>query len=328
MLMKALKHPLAALLAALALCSCSPREQSAPVKIQRLDLAMADYASLQGVSRDSLLREMSPGIKALCFVMGIDAASDSSLKAYSASAPVRVFTPDVRSRVSSLDSLERVLGVLKLRLKEKAPEIPFGEIYSIVSPYNQSVYMVDSTMLVALNHYLGSDYPGYSRFEDYLRGTKSLRYLPYDLVEALLGAACPYVIQEDATVLSRLLYEGALIEAKMQLLPDASLADALGYDSQQLSWARENEGRIWNAIVSRRLLYSTGQMDAERLVAPAPSTSIIHPEAPGRIGRYIGYSIVQAYLRRNPGTKLESLLLPAFYDDPQSLIGSGYAPGN
>ena len=45
---------------------------------------------------------------------------------------------------------------------------------------------------------------------------------------------------------------------------------------------------------------------------------------PGRVGRFIGYRIVQAYLTRHPETKLNELLSPTFYTSSMTLPDSGY----
>ncbi len=41
--------------------------------------------------------------------------------------------------------------------------------------------MVDTVVIVALNHYLGSDYEGYASFPDHLRRLKSAERLPLDV---------------------------------------------------------------------------------------------------------------------------------------------------
>ena len=46
------------------------------------------------------------------------------------------------------------------------------EIYSIVSPYKQSIYIADSTLLLALNHYLGAEHKVYDGFEEYIKKTR------------------------------------------------------------------------------------------------------------------------------------------------------------
>ena len=86
----------------------------------------------------------------------------------------------------------------------------------------------------------------------------------------------------------------------------------------------ENEQKAWDVIISKKLLYSTAPSDVEQMLSPAPATTIINANAPGRAGRYFGYKIVKAYLDKNPKTTLQQLFSPEFYADQQSFITSGY----
>ena len=67
-----------------------------------------------------------------------------------------------------------------------------------------------------------------------------------------------------------MLYEGALLNAVMALVPDADTSEALSLTAEQLKWLNDNEGRIWNALIGNDLLYSTSPVDATRLALPLP----------------------------------------------------------
>ncbi len=291
--------------------------------VNRLDLLFYDYCSLSDEEKNTMLDSMRQGVESLFFIMG-DSAGEAAYNRYSESPAVRMFTPDVCRRLPRLDSIEHVLTDVEKNIRHLLPTVRVGDIYGIVSQYSQSVFIVDSVLLVGLNHYLGSDYPGYSNFDEYKRLTKSPKYMPYDIVEALVASDFPFSPSQDVTVLNRMLYHGVLIEAKMQILPDANLADALGFTDAELEWAQKNGREVWNALIMRKLLYSTSVADADRLLLPSPATVIIHPEAPGRIGRYVGYMIVQSYIRNNPEISLEQMLAPEFYNSPLTLVKSGY----
>jgi hypothetical protein len=314
------------------LSSCAGQQSmhdtdAAPQVIERLDMAMAQYASLDDEARDSVRCAYDRPLSFLFALTERGAVTDSALCEYSRSRAVQMFAIAVDSALTSLDSVQHVLGVVQQRMSTLLPKARIASIYAIMSPYNQSVFTTDSLMLVGLNHYLGAEFSGYTYFEPYQRANKCIEQLPYDVVEAAVGSAYPMSDVDDGlTVLNYLLYQGALVEAKMQLLPDATEADALGYSAEQLAWMQANEAPAWNALITRQLLYSPSELDAERLIAPAPSTAILHAEAPGRAGRYIGHRIVRSYLAANPQTTLEELLSATFYANKQTLIRAHYTP--
>ena len=304
--------------------SFSIKEEYPPVKIKRMDIEIYRYPSMTAEKQTSFNAEMESGISALLTMLNMGHPDDSAYMKYVNSEAVKMFTPEVEEVFSDIADLENVLGGVKQNMKKELPQINMCEIYSIVSPYKQSIYIADSTMLLALNHYLGAEHKAYDGFEEYIKKTKHAKYIPYDIVEATIGTFNPYETTGDEMVLSKMLFAGAIVEAKMRIVPEASLSLALGYDEKELEWVEDNQQQLWNALVSKELLYSTSYMDINQLLSLTPCSSILHQQAPGRVGRYLGYKIIRAYLEKNPSTTLSQLLTPGFYKSQQTLIDSGY----
>jgi len=269
-------------------------------------------------------------LSALGHIMGFDVDSDSLLRAYSLSPAVRVFTPDVDMVFSDTDTLERQLAAVESGFESCMPDVVRHNYCAIVSPYNQSIYLYeDSIVMIALNHYLGADYAGYDgRFHEYEKVLKEPRRIPYDVAEAIVSVSYPFDSRGTVpTVVSRMLYEGALVEAVMRVVSGAAEADALGITHEQYDWLLANEASLWRELVGRRLLYSTSGADARKLLSPAPSTSVIGPQTPGRAGRFFGHRIVRSYLAQHPDVSPVDLLSPDFYLDDRALSQSGYRGG-
>ena len=83
---------------------------------------------------------------------------------------------------------------------------------------------------------------------------------------------------------------------------------------------------LFRSLITKRLLFSTDRAIADRLVKPAPATSVIGPEVPGRAGRYIGYRIVDSYVRHNNDITPRQLLSSDFYNSRNTLVNSEYSP--
>lgn len=310
--------PTSLLLVLLIAASCGHRP--APVAIERLDIAAS------GLRPDTVTAAYAPALGLLGRMQGITSA-DSALVAYRSSAAQRVFAPDIARRLGSLDSVESELGLLKERLAQAEIGVRFpARIYGVATAYNQSVVTADTILLLGLNHYLGADYEGYASFEPYRRRLKTPDRIPVDIAEALIASAHPYRPADAPTTLSRLLYEGALLEAMSRAMPDADDARLLGYTPQELRWATDNEARVWQTMVGADMIFSIDPSVADRLLLPAPATTAVNAAAPGRIGRYIGLKIVRAYLTQSPETTVDHMLSPVFYNDPQTLQKALYTP--
>lgn len=308
--------------------SCdSSTSKTTSLKINRLDLELSKYSTMTPQEQQRIDSTMSRGITVIKMMFNIGHPDDSAFVKYVHSEAVKQFSPLVETKFPNLDDLEVAMGGVKQNMAKDLPEVKMADLYTFVSPYNQSIYIPDgdSTMLIALNHYLGKEHEVYKgRFEEYQCRLKEPQYIPYDVVETLLATTFIYMPTGEETLLNKMLYAGAIAEAKMRLIPDASLALALGYDDEQLEWLEDNQQKAWEALVSKNLLYSKSYMDIEKLLNPSPATAILHPEAPGRAGRYFGYKIVKAYLEKNPQTTLSQLLSPNFYNNQQSFLSSAY----
>lgn len=317
----------AAVVAMTVTCSCNREKSltSADSGIVRLDRELASYPSLPSDGRQKFIDENRPLIS-MATATPDSLVTDSLVSAYIAGRGFTFFESAIESRFTSGDSIDRVLESLHRSLTEMLPELQWGAIVGGVSTYNQSVIMNDSIMYIGLNHYLGSDYEAYDYFEPYQRATKTAAHLPYDVAEAMIARQYPFRPTESSTTLSRMLHEGAIMWVMMKAMPDPSLAEAMGWSEEQLDWTERNESALWNSIISRGLLFSTDPLVADKLTMRAPSTPSLHPDAPGRIGRYIGYRIIDTYIKKHPRFDARTLLSDEFYNSASILIDAGYSP--
>lgn len=314
-----------ALLAA-ATMSCD-KSGYTPQPVAPLYIAAGHYDELGQAAIDSSLVAYAPEWRAFFSIVDSGVSDTVALASWSKSVPVRIFSPATDSVYPDTRVLEDALGAILYNAGRQGLELPQRRYAAVVWGRMQSMVFVDSVMLIALNHYLGEDYQGYHNrhFPAYLHIEKTPANLPYDLVEALVATQYPYQGGDGATALSRMLYEGALIEAKMRLVPDATLAGALGYNQGQLDWLEANSGQVWNLLVQKKLLYDTSAEVASRLVDRGVGTTILAPYVPARAGRFVGYSIITSYLEQNTAATLAQLLSPAFYKDQGILIESAYS---
>jgi len=284
------------------------------------------FPMLDSADQQCVIQKYSVELEAFMKVVSGEPFNVGSVESWASSRAVEVFTPLVDSVFKNDSPSEVALSRILANAEENALELPRLRYAEIVYGRPESVLFVDSVMLIALNHYLGANFDGYSHLPAYMRLLKTPEMLPYDLAEALVATSYPYDNQAGATLLSRLLYEGALVHAKLALVDRSEAAPALGYTDEQLGWLEDNEKELWNNLVSKGLLFDTSESAASRLVSPAPSTHDLIPGSPGRAGRYIGYKMVQSYLRHHDGTSVSFLLSSAFYADSSVLEEVSYNP--
>lgn len=304
------------------------RHDSTPQPVNALYRPLAHASQMTDSSLDSLIAASGPELSAMFGYLYGDTAPDAAtLRTWSTGPAVAIFGPAVDSVFPDVTPIERQLGYILDRAADEQLGLPQRHYAAVVWGNLKSMVTTDSVMLIALNHYLGEDYEGYNNrlWPAYKRIEKTPARMPYDIAEALVATQYPYDGGDNPTALSRMLYEGALATARLRLVEGATPASALGYTNEQWQWFEENERLLWDAVVSRNLLYDTNPLTISQLVDPAPATSIIEPYVPPRAGRYIGYRIIESYLKHNDAT-LPELLSPAIYDDNATLQQARYNP--
>lgn len=313
--------PIASFLLA-ATMSCSQTELAPVADLVSL---VSDYNNLDSIARVDTLEAYRPELSALMKVVGCDSVSADLIQVWASSEVVKMFTPPVDSIYPSLDPMKASLAAILAEAERNRLELPTRRYAAVVYGRPESILFVDTVALIALNHFLGADFEGYSHWPAYRRSEKTPTQLPYALAEALIATSYPYAVDPtDATLLSRMVYEGALAKAKFELVPNADLADVFGYSKDDFEWLKDNERNIWRLLVGNRMIYETSEALADRLIMPSSGVNGFDMSLPARVGRYIGYRIVEAFCKSHSDVALPFLLSSDFYNSPTVLAESGY----
>uniref|UniRef100_UPI003AB28415 gliding motility protein GldB-related protein n=1 Tax=Barnesiella intestinihominis TaxID=487174 RepID=UPI003AB28415 len=179
-------------------------------------------------------------------------------------------------------------------------------ILTHISGLNQSIVTIDTTLLsVSLDCYLGENYPLYEqRYYNYERNLHESNRIPIDVVEVWLRTLYPYQSQRNA-LLDRMIYEGKILYCLSQIFPRTNEYVLLGYSDKQAQWCKENEAEIWKQLIGKKHLFNTESMLINKYIEPAPFVSVLHQDAPGRLGRWIGLQIIKAYANEKKKEAIE-----------------------
>lgn len=221
--------------------------------------------------------------------------------------------------------LEQELTKAFTLYKSYFPESTIPEIYTHVSGLNQSIIIGDSLLSISLDNYLGKEYPLYKEvFYDYQLKQKEKNRIAIDAIEALLYTEFPQKEEKSQTLLDDIVHEGKIIYTLQKIFPDISMELLLGYTTQEYSWLEKNESTIWARILSQKHLFSTDQLIRNKYISPAPFTSTLTNESPGRTGRWVGWQIIASYMKKNSQITLQELLTDTSKNGTDILKLSGY----
>ncbi|ULC59233.1 gliding motility lipoprotein GldB [Flaviramulus sp. BrNp1-15] len=178
--------------------------------------------------------------------------------------------------------------------------------------YRNRVIATDTIAVIALDSYLGSEHEFYGSIPKYLKANLKKEQLVVDLANEY---AKKYTYQpQRKTLLDEMIYFGKLMYFKDVVIPFKTEAERIGYSQTELDWAMANESNIWRYFVERELLYSTDSKLPGRFINDAPFTKFyleeIDTDSPGRLGQYIGWQIVRAYMLQNDIPLKDMLIKP------------------
>ncbi len=189
--------------------------------------------------------------------------------------------------------------------------------------YNDRIILTDTLLLIGLDNYLGKDHYFYEGIQRYIASGLDKKFLTSDVASAFSKKVLTY--PRNRTFLSRMVYYGKELYLKDRLLPSISDAQKIGYSDEELDWAKANEEQMWRYFVEKELLYSTDSQLDRKFLDPAPFSKFgleLDNESPGRLGRYMGWQIVRAFMENNAINLQQLLDLPA----DEILKKSNYKP--
>jgi hypothetical protein len=231
------------------------------------------------------------------------------------------------SKFKDLSPIEKDLTDVFRHWKFYFPDARIPRVYSYISggDYTNSVQLVDSVLIIALDTYLGKDFKPY--FADGLALYQVERmtedHIVPDCAKEIVNSIFP-----EASAPTTLL--GGMVEAgKRQYLVDALIPETPGYlrmnyTKEQYKWIEKNETHVWAALVENRLLYSSDGQYFRMFLADSPYTMEFSKESPSRLGEWIGFKIVRSYMQKNQEVTLQMLVQET--DAQKILTLSGYKP--
>lgn len=189
------------------------------------------------------------------------------------------------------------------------PDLPVPQVYSFISRFNQSIVTSDGLLAVGLDNYLGRDTEFYKRLarHQYQINNMHPAKIPSD---CLLGWGITEFEYNDSVdnVLSNMIYHGRNAYFTKWMLPDQPDSLIMGFTAEQMRFCRNNESRMWEYMVEARVLFETDRMTIQKFTGSGPFTSDFTNESPARSAAWLGWRIVEDYMRHNPRVSLQDLM--------------------
>lgn len=167
----------------------------------------------------------------------------------------------------------------------------------------------ENKLVISLQMFLGKNYSGYdaSLYPDYLRRRFEPEYIVPNCFRAIAGEFYPDSSQA-ASLVEQMIEKGKqwwLLKKFMPRTPDSLIT---GYTAQQTADLEREEGNIWGVISQQENLFSVDPVTIQTYIGEAPFTQTLPQGAPGNIGPWLGWRMVQKFEDENPELTVEQVL--------------------
>ena len=116
--------------------------------------------------------------------------------------------------------------------------------------------------------------------------------------------------KDDRTLLSNMILFGKILYLNKLLNSDEKEYVIFNTTTKKMNWTNENEFEIWSYFVENEYFFNTDIDLRSRFMSLSPYSKFnldIDKKSPGAIGRWLGYKIVDSYMKNNK-TDLKELI--------------------
>lgn len=209
-----------------------------------------------------------------------------------------------------LSDLKSDLGQAFTHLKYYYPETVIPKIQTVVTGLDYDLFVSDSLIVIGLDYYLGegSKYRPINMYQYILK-----RYSPEYIAPSIMllyGISSEYnaTALKDKTILADMVSYGKSFYFTKRMMPCTADSIIIWYTNKEIVGSRKNLDVIWTHFVENELLYETNHMVKKKYIGDRPKTYEIGDEAPGRIGTWLGWQIINKYMEENPDVELSEMM--------------------
>ena len=210
-------------------------------------------------------------------------------------------------------------------IKYYYPDFVPPKVQTVISGLDTDMFVSDTLIIVSLDSYLGKG----AKYRPNVYEYQLRQYEKYSIVPSVMmlyGIDGRYNKTDikDKTVLADMIAYGKAFYFAKHMMPCTSDSVFIWYSPEEMLGSRKNEDLIWARFIQDKVLFSTNIQVKQRYLSDRPKTLEVGEKCPGRIGQWMGWRIVNAYMKRNDSKTLKQLMIEP--DAQQIFKDSNYKP--
>jgi len=226
----------------------------------------------------------------------------------------------------TVDEMEAAFTDVFKHYKYYFPKKSTPKVVTMMSGFNQWNVVMDSTIAIGLEMYLGKSNQFYKMLAlpQYKTNYMNKENAVPDAVRNWLMTEFSYNM-DKSDFLSDITYIGKIMHLSDAVMPNVADTIKTQYTQLQMEYCIQNEFNIWSYFTAQKMLYTSDQTEIMKYTSDGPFTSAFSKNAPPRIAYWVGWQIVRQYMKNNPDITLEQLMNET---DAQKILSKAkYKPG-
>lgn len=202
------------------------------------------------------------------------------------------------------------------------PEVKIPAIRTHVNGYDPSGHpqSVDQLLItedyfsIGLHYFMGENFNYYSpNLPQYVRRRFDPAYMEIVIAHQLAeGTVLPLRLREQPSLLTKMIREGIKLHMVQKLLPAMPDSMIIMYSQEEMAWTNALEKDIYKDLTPK--FFSTNFMDHRSYLAERPFTHEVSIASAPRLGQFVGWKIVQAYVDKKGSVSLADLCTETDYE--------------
>ncbi|MCS7073483.1 MAG: hypothetical protein NZ108_03350 [Bacteroidia bacterium] len=190
------------------------------------------------------------------------------------------------------------------------------------NPLQDQLLLSDEYCVISLEYFLGDDFHYPLDMPKYVQRRCRAEFLPVAILQSFLSKQTkPINLFQNPPMLEFMIHRGKMYYQLEEMLPEISDSVLIAYADSNFRFCQTFEAEIYNELMP--LLYSTDHQKYSRFLDDKPFTPGFDRSSPGRLGHWIGWQIVRAYMRKHSEITIQALLTKPYQEIFKE---SGYKP--
>lgn len=215
---------------------------------------------------------------------------------------------ETMAEFGNIDQLESEFENAFKNIKSYYPDFNVPKIQTAVTGFASDMYVSDSLIIIGLDYFIGED----ATFKpmdlpQYILDRYQKEYIVPTIV-LILSNQFNNTEVRDKTLLAEMIYYGKAYYFTSRVLPCTADSLLIGYTDEDMAEVNENEDIIWANFLHNQILYETDHEMKKKFIGERPKVHEIGEKCPGRIGTWVGWEIVESFMKTHKKMTLQELM--------------------